>query len=44
MKKFEQFEITKERIQTIRGGENGGVTTPANAIAITDPLRKKDKK
>lgn len=36
--------IPKESSKTIKGGENNEPILPISIIAITDPLRKKDKK
>ncbi|GAA4773617.1 MULTISPECIES: hypothetical protein [Flavobacterium] len=42
--KFKQFELPKESIKKIRGGEDITSIPLLNLSLITDPLRKKDKK
>lgn len=42
--KFKQFELPKESIKKIRGGEEAMSISPTSVILITDPLRKKEKK
>lgn len=42
--RFETFALPKETTKKIKGGENMETYSSANTVAITDPLRKKDKK
>lgn len=44
--KFKQFSLPKESSKKIRGGEDIASIPVINSsiIAITDPLRKRDKK
>ena len=40
---FKEFAITKQVSKLIKGGENTIIIPLATSVAITDPLRKRDK-